>query len=201
MRGRRPKPQALKDVQGNPGRRPRAELDHDDGTQPTSPKVELLSTALPFVQLQANAQQAYTLIGAELRRMNFVRPSDESLLIRYCDCVARYWAVTAALDELGGEVYEVTTLSGDKMQRMRPQFLVQQKLCARLEAMEDRLGLSPMARQSYMLRMANSPSIGASLSEPKTEKNSPFGFLKDRDDGAEDDGEPKSPIGLLKKYN
>lgn len=186
MRGRKPKPAALKEAQGNPGKRKAAE-----------PSAALLSSgealALPFAKLSAAAIAAYTIIAAELRRINFVRASDEPLLLRYADTLARYWRVTGELDRLGSETYTMKNVNGDKMQRMRPQFMVQERLSKRLESMEDRLGLSPMARQQYLLRLSQA---GQQLPMfPKAENATEI----------DDDGEdlptvrPESPIGLLKR--
>lgn len=173
MRGRLPKPAEVRDAQGNPGRRPSAAaLPPDQG-----------DVTLPFVQLSEDAHRAYDIIGAALKRLNFVRSSDESLLLRYADAVARYWRVTAELDGLGSESYECQMTGGGVMQRLRPQFMVQQLLAKRLEAMEDRLGLSPMARQQYMLRMSQTglqpslPLADAASEPPAQRPGSAVGLL------------------------
>ena len=146
MRGRHNKPGALKEAQGNPGHRPIPK-------EPLPEQPAQVLHALP-TGMSADAQRTYEMIGGELRRMNFIKPSDEPLLQRYADTLARFWRVTAEIDRLGGETYEAETTVGGTMQRMRPQFMVQDRLERRLQPMEDRLGLSPMARQQYLVRMA-----------------------------------------------
>ncbi|HWY14418.1 MAG TPA: phage terminase small subunit P27 family [Rhizomicrobium sp.] len=176
MRGRIPKPGELREAQGNPGRRPIPDQLADDAP----------AKGLPFAELSDNARRAYEIISGDLRRMNFVRASDESLLLRYCDAVARYWKVTKALDAFGDETYEAATVAGGVMQRMRPQFVVQQLLSKRLEAMEDRLGLSPMARQQYMIRMAATgatPNLFPEADMPEDTAEAP---------------RPSSPVGFLR---
>lgn len=185
MRGRHPKPGAVKEAQGNPGHRPIA-----PDPAALSPVLTAPQAALPFARLSEDARHAYDIIGADLRRLNFVRSTDEPLLLRYCDALARFWRVTGELDVLGGETYETSSAHGN-MLRMRPQFMVQERLARRLESMEDRLGLSPMARQQYLVRMA------AAGAQP--------GFWPDRSaDDAKDAPSPAiapraaSPVGLLK---
>src|SRR5690242_2141746 len=102
MRGRKPKPAGLKAAQGNPGRR-------EIPVEPPQPSVSTPAPHLPFAKLSDAARAAYQIIGEDLRRMNFVRRSDESVLLRYCDSLARYWRVTEELDRLGGETYECKT--------------------------------------------------------------------------------------------
>src|SRR5262245_24134358 len=122
MRGRHPKPDALKEAQGNPGRRRRA------AQTPTPTAAQPVSASLPFARLSENARLAYQLIGTDLRTLNFVRSTAGPLLLRYCDTLARFWKVTGEIDSFGGEVYECDTQAGGKMLRMRPQFIVQQML-------------------------------------------------------------------------
>lgn len=184
MKGRKAKPAELKAAQGNPGNRPLVPQPLSESAPASGP------VALPFAKLSADALTAYTIVGAELRHLNFIRSTDEPLLLRYCDALARFWRVTRELDELGGETYDCPTTTGATMLRMRPQFMVQERLSKRLESMEDRLGLSPMARQQYLLRMAQgAPRLP--LGDAPSKRNAddtdqgdppradtPFGFLK-----------------------
>lgn len=183
MRGRRPKPAGVRQAQGNPGHRAIAA----DAAPPSGEN----HATLPFAKLTDDALLAYNLIGRELKRLNFVRSSDESVLVRYCKSLAQFWTVTGKLDALGSETYECQMTNGGTMQRIHPLFMVQERLAKRLESMEDRLGLSPQARQQYMLRMA-----GASQ-----------GLLPLNDQPLKDDGEPaapppppaSSPVGILNR--
>lgn len=190
MRGRFPKPCALREKQGNPGNRavPRVD-DGDRSEEHREPRV----LVLPFATLEGDARVAYEMIGGELRRLNFVKPSDEPLLARYAKSLADFWNTTKKLDEIGSTVYECQAVAGGTMQRIHPLFIVQQHLAKRLEAMEDRLGLSPQARQQYLLRMA---ATGAQGSLPLPQSPS---------DASHDQPIPSaiartgSPVGLLRR--
>lgn len=182
MVGRRPKPAGLKMAQGNPGRRPL----HD--VQDKAP-VAGSKANFRFAKLTKHGRDVYSIISSELRRLNFVKTSDEMLVLRYADAIARYWRVTNELNKLGSEHYESPSIAGGTMYRIRPQFIVQQRLEMRIEAMEDRLGLSPMARQQFLSRLA---SLGMQPSLPGLPV-----------DGAENlpQAVPGSPVGLLKRAN
>lgn len=168
MRGRFPKPGALREKQGNPGNRavPRAD-DVERAGNGDEHREAARVLVLPFAKLEGDALTAYEMIGGELRRLNFVKPSDEPLLARYAKSLADFWNTTKKLDEIGSTVYECQAVAGGTMQRIHPLFIVQQHLAKRLEAMEDRLGLSPQARQQYLLRMAATGAQG-SLPLPQT---------------------------------
>jgi P27 family predicted phage terminase small subunit len=159
--GRRPKPASLREAQGNPSKRDMPQQPAIDATAAAAPHAAL---GLKFAKLKGNGRKAYDVIGAELRRLNFVRPSDEPLLARYCKSLADFWDATTRLDALGSPVYDCPMTNSDKtMARIHPLFMVQERLAKRLESMEDRLGLSPQARQQYLLRMA---STGAQTALP-----------------------------------
>lgn len=178
MKGRNPKPGELREAQGNPGHRAIVTALPDDGPV----------KGLPFAKLGEDARRAYEIIAGDLRRMKFVRASDESLLLRYCDLLARYWRSARKLDELGSETYTVKTVSGDMMDRLRPELQVMLLVSKRLDSMEDRLGLSPMARQQYLVRMAAvgaSPQLPMDMPEtpdqPSPRTGSPVGFLRNKE--------------------
>lgn len=146
-RGRRPEPGEVKEAKGNPGRRPNA----------TGAAVELpgLGAEAPE-QLTGEARTIWGALAPELARMKLLRATDAPVFARYCDHLARFWRVKAALDGVG-EVYETDSAHG-RMLRINPWFAVLDRLCKRLEALEDRIGLSPAARQQLLLRMAAVPA-------------------------------------------
>lgn len=129
-----------------------------------APAAVIASTV---VKVTADAQKVYELVGPQLRRLNFLRDSDDLAFRRYCETMARYWRVTSQLDALGGETYECDTTAGGKMQRMRPEFLVQERLAKRLDGLEDRFGLTPMARQQFVLALQRQPSLPLDPPAPK----------------------------------
>jgi P27 family predicted phage terminase small subunit len=152
MRGRRPKPSALKAAQGNPGHRAILESPAPPADQAAAP------AAFPF-KISADAQRVYDLIAPGLKRLNFLRASDEPAFRRYCDTMSRYWRVTEEMERLGGETYECATVGGGTMLRLRPQFVVQERLARRLDALDDRFGLTPMARQQYLLALSRGSQL------------------------------------------
>lgn len=165
--GRRQTPAALKAARGNPGRRPIKDV-------PQQQEENAAASALPSVTAVAkvtdDAQLVYDLVAPQLRHMNFLRDSDELAFRRYCETMARYWRVTKELDDLGGETYECDTNAGGTMLRMRPQFLVQERLARRLDGLEDRFGLTPMSRQQYVLALQRQPSLPFPDQKPKDAK-------------------------------
>lgn len=165
--GRRAKPAALKQAQGNPGkRRIREAAQQPEESAPVSeaPSVTIIA------KVNSDAQRVYDLVAPQLRRMNFLRDSDELAFRRYCETMSRYWRVTDELEKLGGETYECATTQGGTMQRMRPQFLVQERLARRLDGLEDRFGLTPMARQQYVLALQRQPQLPFDPPPPKDTK-------------------------------
>jgi P27 family predicted phage terminase small subunit len=161
--GRRPKPAALREAQGNPGRRPihdpAPEMQESTCEVAAPAKAKLSKNPLKFAKASRAARAVYDLVAPQLRRLNFLRDSDEAAFWRYCDTMARYWNVTKKLDEMGGETYECATTNGGTMARMRPEFMVQERLAKRLDSLEDRFGLTPAARQSYMLALSRAPQM------------------------------------------
>lgn len=143
--GRRPKPAGLKTAQGNPGHRHVPEIPAQPAPAP------IMSDGA--IRLNTEASALFEYVSSALKRMNFVRQSDDPLLRRYCDLTARFWRLSQKVDALGGETYECETTVGGKMERIRPHFLAMMMLSKRLETMEDRLGLSPAARQQYLLKV------------------------------------------------
>jgi len=154
-RGRRPQPAALIEAKGNPGRRRQPSL-----VQPTSADA-LRPVLTPPVKLSGDAATIWRLLAPELERLKFLRPTDAHPFARYCRDLAHYWDVTHRLDT-AGDTYLSESVHG-KMLRIHPMFIIQERLGRRLEAAEDRFGMSPAARQSIMLRLANLQPAQGSL--------------------------------------
>lgn len=181
-RGRRPDPPAVKELRGNPGKRPIPKA------AAAGPSGELGKA--PAQLKTAAAKRLWDEVGAELLRLNFLRPSDRPAFARYCETLARYWDVTQRMGK-GGEVYTTSSQHGT-MERIHPLFMVQERLARRLESMEDRFGLNPQARQQYLLRMAQAqmPLFGAT---PEPSKGDAGETLPAE---APDEG---GPVGLLSR--
>lgn len=167
MRGRRPDPAAIQEAKGNPGHRPRAKsaVKHEEEL----PQADSAARVLPF-KIPASAKKVHDLVGPQLRAINMLRPTDEPAFWRYCDTMASYWGVTEKLQRLGGATYKCKTTTGETMHRIRPEFIVQERLARRLDTLEDRFGLTPMARQQYLLALMRNPQGQLPLSNPRSEQ-------------------------------
>lgn len=174
MRGRKSEPAEMKEAKGNPGRRP-------VHTAPAE-ALPILGEAAPK-ELNAAGKAAWNKLTPHLREMRLTRATDQTALARYCNHVARYWKLERAIRK-DGEVYLTETNHGS-MKRINPAFAVQDRVEKRMEALEDRLGLSPRARQEILARLsadaaaASAIRAGASPHTPAAphDPDSPLGLL------------------------
>jgi P27 family predicted phage terminase small subunit len=145
MRGRSPKPAGLKEAQGNPGKRRSGKF------------ADLAPTGEPsafMFDVSADAKVVYDRFGPELRRLNILRSSDEPAFWRYCETLSRFCRLGEVIRKFGAEYYVAKSVTGEKMMRLHPAFIAQERYVRRLESLEDRFGLTPMARQQYMLALS-----------------------------------------------
>jgi P27 family predicted phage terminase small subunit len=186
MRGRKSEPAELKEAKGNPGRRALAKPGE-------VAEIPVLTGGAPD-QLNADGKRIWAEIVPQLAHIRLVRDTDRSVLARYCDSLAEYWAVTKRLRDRrkgrgGGYTYEAEKIGGGTMLRLNPLFTVQDRLHRRLESLEDRLGLNPRARQEILYRLANAgmqgslPLGGEAEQPPAPAAGSPVGFLGGLPDG------------------
>ena len=148
MRGRKGQPAEVKAAKGNPGKRPL-----DVASDTAAP--EMKNTTPPGLTVQG--KKIWQDIAPKLSHSKLLRDTDRHLLMRYCDTLAQYWKVTRKVRKKG-EAYNCKMTHGGKMLRINPWFSAQERLGNRLEKMEDRLGLSPRARQELMFRLAQVPA-------------------------------------------
>ena len=178
-RGPAPKSAAEKRARGNPGKRSIRE--------PSIAPGVVVGDAKPDANLRPVARNVWNRLAPELHRLNVLRATDSTALSRYCEDVARYWEVTSKLRK-EGETYQVESNHGS-YRRINPLVAIQDRIAARLVALEDRFGLSPQARQSIMIRAA----------QIATQGTLPFGPAE-QDDRTKPDAPPPppdNPIGLL----
>ena len=148
MRGPAPKPAEVAEMQGNPGHRP----------------LTRTSDATPTIGLDAPdwltgaGLDIWSAIVPKLQTLRFVRDTDRHLLARYCDYLARWIALKGKVDQ-EGEAYETVSNHG-QMMRQNPHFRAMLQVEEKLMAAEDRLGLSPSARQQLLRAMANVNGTG-----------------------------------------
>ncbi len=171
-RGRRPDPEGLQDIKGNPGKRKR----------PAAPVVPEASGAIlkPIGKVTPAAVAVWRSLAPELERMNILRTTDRLAFSRYCQDVVTYWDIAAKLRR-EGHTYLTETVHG-KMKRINPLFLIEERLGNRLTALEDRFGLSPQTRQQLLLRLAGQPTQLPLALTPAAEGPAP---------------PPSGPIGIL----
>lgn len=165
----------MKEAKGNPGRR-RVVKEPESANAAPMPKG-----------LSAAAKKVWAEMAPELQRMKFLRPTDAGAFARYCEHLTRWWALTRSLRKTG-ETYESTSQHGTLL-RVRPEFLVRERLEKRMEALEDRFGLSPAARQQILQRLAVvNPAPAGDLLDRLGE---------DQEQGDEAPAAAPSPIGML----
>lgn len=180
-RGRKPQPAAVNDAKGNPGRRRRAALPMTETAPPSR-------SSAPS-ELGDAARRIWDGLAPELTRLNFLRDVDRAAFARYCVHLARWWDLTKDIAD-NGESYISRSQHGE-LERVRPAFLVRERIEKRLESLEDRFGLNPAARQQILQRLAGLVPAA------------PTGNLfegKEGDDGSSDSDRPPappSPVGLL----
>lgn len=147
MRGRPPKPDELKAAQGNPGHRPIAEPEQQAESAPVSQGAP----PPPFLKSDRE-RELWTSVGRLLHQLAFVKATDHAALGRWCKYMVQWIAVSEQIGD-GELTYETDSKHG-RMLRLRPQFLAQGLLERRILALEDRLGLTPIARQQIMRALA-----------------------------------------------
>tara|TARA_R110000868_G_scaffold29889_24_gene111148 strand:+ start:6351 stop:6944 length:594 start_codon:yes stop_codon:yes gene_type:complete len=186
MAGRKPKPDALKEAQGNPGRRPLAKDQIDIAAQ-VDRDLPALGGTPPH--LSAGGKKIWQQLAPQLEKINFIKTTDRNMFERYCDSLAEYWKVTRSLRR-NKHTYWTNSNHG-KLKRLNPEFMVQDRLDRRLQSLEDKMGLSPQARQNLLLKLS-------SATAPP-----PGGMFNDGKEGGETAseqpvaGRPGSAVGLL----
>jgi P27 family predicted phage terminase small subunit len=172
--GRRAKPAEVAQAQGNPGHR----------------KLAVTPAAVPKLGVEAphwlakDARTIWAELVTVLGPLNFVKQTDVVAVARYADHLARYIRLSAEVSKKGGIAYETSTPHGT-MQRLHPNFAALVRTESMLVTLEDRIGMSPAARQSLMTRaaaglgMSPPPEGGHGTAEQRAAANEvgPFGAL------------------------
>lgn len=144
---RPPKPAALKEAQGNPGKRA-------TGAEAEAQLAGLGSTAPGH--LDESGRAVWDRVRDQLPR-NIVKATDENALAAYCQTVAQYWDATRQLRAVGA-VYETESAHG-AMRRKEPWFDIQQRLLRSMQTYESEFGLTPAARQRLLSVLAAQPQL------------------------------------------
>jgi P27 family predicted phage terminase small subunit len=165
-RGPKPKSGELAELQGNPGHR--AVITTPDAVEP------IAETAPDFVR-NAEARRIWSHLMPQLRGLRFVKSTDEIAVGRYCLHLARFIALDAKIEAENGNVtYTTNTLHGS-MERLHPNFAAMMRIEEALVKIEDRIGMSPAARQSLLTRIipAGSEPPTTGLTDPRTQPAQP----------------------------
>ncbi len=183
-RGPKPKPEALKKLQGNPGKRRVVKTADDAAKDPrglVAPK-----------SLSAAEKKIWNEMTGALRQLNFVRESDLRALTRFVKFQALFDAVAPMVT--AKNLVEVTVSEKVTMQRVSKHFLAMVHIDKRLEAYDERFGTNPAARQSLMSRLAsNAPQL------PLADQTKPAETTSEAPPPATE--LPASPIGFGRMMN
>jgi P27 family predicted phage terminase small subunit len=129
--GRKPKPVALKVLEGNPGKRP---LNHDE------PKPTPIAPACPD-WLAPLARAEWDRVAPELERLGLLTAVDGAVLGAYCQAYARMVQAEEAIERLGFNQF-----SKDGYAQQRPEVAIAMKSAAMVKAFAAEFGLTPSSR-------------------------------------------------------
>lgn len=136
MRGRKPKPTALRMLQGNPGKRPL------NGDEPVMPSDEIESEVLPpELEDDVRACQEWRRLAPMLRASRTVTDADLASLIALCQQWSRYLEANRSVSKTG---MVVRSQSGYPMPN--PYIAIANKALGNCVKLWSELGLTPSAR-------------------------------------------------------
>ncbi len=182
--GRNPKPAAEKLLTGASNRPIRA-------SNANKTAVGQSSFAPPAWLTGQQARAIWKQVVPQLQSLRFIQEVDRNVLGRYCQHFADWIKATKEIQALGMTVLVKMTNSEERMPRLNPSIRVRDILERQLVDIEDRFGMSTLAR--YRIISQQAANLNA------------FGDLFDR--GAAGDDAPKespvativpSPIGVLR---
>lgn len=162
-RGRRAQPEEIKKLKGNPGKR---KLFTGGGR-----RGSLLSAAqiAPGFLTKDREKELFRRVIDEYLQRRIARASDANAYARYAVYLNRWWICKEALDDTS-TVYQSESLHG-KLYRDHPLFRQMLHVERVLMALEDRLGLNVVSRQSIIRGLAAVPPSFGDLfgDKPKDE--------------------------------
>lgn len=131
MAGRKPKPTALKELAGNPGKRPL-------NTREPKPRTELPPCPR---HLTGEARREWRRMGGELARMGVVTAVDRAALAAYCVAWARWVDAEGQVAKLGTIV---KTANGNLIQN--PYLAVANRALEQMTRLATEFGMTPSSR-------------------------------------------------------
>src|SRR5579884_3616481 len=162
MRGRRQKPDELKRLAGNPGKR---KLAADDSLAAAAPAPDQAPIETPDFLTHARERVIFERVVVEYLRRRIARRQDVIAYARWAHYVHRWIKCKETLGD-GDTWYETKSRHGD-MLRMHPMAKEQVQLERMLQSLEDRLGLNPVARQNVLRGLAALPAPLGGLFDDK----------------------------------
>lgn len=157
MRGRKRIPDEVKALKGNPGKR-RLVL-REAAAEPVDEPAEAeirAPLAMPEFLTEPREQEIFRRIMGDQLHRRIARATDVIAYARWAVYVSQW---IACRDELKGKstYYRVTNAHGESLRR-HPAFKDQLDLERCMQALEDRLGLSPTARQNIIRGLSAMPA-------------------------------------------
>ena len=191
--GPKPRPGEQSALLGNPGHRPVVttpdtvpQLDDAPPDWMEAPRPRTIGRGRSAVKIHGtDPRQIWAALMPSLRALRFVKSTDRNALGRYCTHIARWIDLSRILDAKGSTY--VTQSNHGTLDRIRPEANLILRLETVLTQLEDRLGLTPAARQSLIVRLADLRGADPAAS----------GAASSSSVARPNDDMPLSPLGLL----
>lgn len=156
MKGKKPKPTALKKLAGNPGKR---------ALNPGEPQPERKKPTRPRY-LSDEAKKVWTRVAGELYQLGLLTRLDQHALAVYCEAVAR-WIHAQEMCELEG--YVITTDKGNLIQS--PWVAIMNRSIEQIRQLGAEFGMTPSSRtRIHVERPDNEPTLADILFEGSRSK-------------------------------
>lgn len=131
MRGRRPKPTALKAIEGNPGKRPLPE---------NEPKFSTRTTCPTF--LDDDAKSCWRRLYPKLLQSGVLKAVDRDVLAAYCSAYSTWKKADEFLKKQKSQVYKTAS----KVLKPWPQIAIRNAALDRMATYGAKLGIGPADR-------------------------------------------------------
>lgn len=145
MAGRKPKPTAVKILEGNPGKRA------INSSEPIAAGTPLMPE-----NLTPDAARAWGRVVPVLEKMGVIQLSDELALERLCLSYAEILDCNAIIEQLG-YVYEVQTKEGETLIKANPAVSMRADAARRFASMLVEFGMTPSARSRLSVSDGSAP--------------------------------------------
>lgn len=137
-RGRKPKPTALKELEGNPGKRPLNDRE---------PKPEKKAPPCPK-WLNDDAKKEWRRLAKKMETLGVLTEVDMSAFAAYCVAYSRWKQTEEEIDRMGQTAYITQTKTG-----RFPQVDIAQKYFNIMERCAEQFGLTPASRSRLVGEM------------------------------------------------